>query len=130
MPPDDAGTIEGLFSTLGIPLGLLILVLFFLWRVARACKPWGEKVVNAHVRFVEESRTQLAAQGEALVGLSEDHVVQNEKLDGMCERCSTFATATSEKVAETAKLVSATSDSVANLCAGIREDRQHRDAGG
>jgi len=64
-------------NSLGLPVGLILIVIVAIWRVAKYLAPLGEKVVSEHVVFLDATKQQqkrtvdaIETQTELLAGIS------------------------------------------------------------
>jgi uncharacterized membrane-anchored protein YhcB (DUF1043 family) len=51
---------------LGLPVGLVVVALFAIWRIARFLAPLGQKVVVKHIEFLDATKTQQARTVDAI----------------------------------------------------------------
>ena len=66
-----------IINSLGLPVGLILIVIVAIWRIAKYLAPLGEKVVSEHVVFLDATKQQQARtvdaiekQTELLAGIS------------------------------------------------------------
>lgn len=51
---------------LGLPVGLVVVALFAIWRIARFLAPLGQQVVGKHIEFLDATKTQQARTVDAI----------------------------------------------------------------
>jgi len=58
--------VNNLITTVGFPATLLLLILFFGWRVARWFAPLARRVVDQHIDFLDATKQHQATQSDTL----------------------------------------------------------------
>jgi hypothetical protein len=51
---------------LGLPVGLVVVALFGIWRIARFLAPLGKQVVSKHIEFLDATENQQARTVDAI----------------------------------------------------------------
>ena len=64
-------------NSLGLPVGLILIIIVAVWRIAKYLAPLGQKVVSEHVVFLDATKQQqkrtvdaIEKQTELLAGIS------------------------------------------------------------
>jgi hypothetical protein len=70
-------TITEIINSVGLPVGLLLVIIFAIYRIAKYAAPLGERVVQEHVIFLDATKMQnkrtveaIEKQTELLAGIS------------------------------------------------------------
>jgi hypothetical protein len=111
----------------GLPLVILVVLAWAIWRVAVWLRPWFERVLNAHLAFVDSVR-------ESQVGLTKEVERAQIKMAQQSvrteEQVARLATATHEGMRQLAQTVEGLAKSLADHRAKTERQNGHANGGG